>query len=163
MSVSSSRVVAVLTPLIAAGAAVGTPWLVKLTGLSITPTDVTALAVTGAGSVVTLGVKWLDGHSKWERDVLAITHETGVIDKTLAHESAAVDKVDPGLIKQIEEFLKREAEKLAPKVVEEVGAPAAAWPAAEKVADEVVAAAEPSALVVEAPVVAPVLSPQAVS
>lgn len=158
MSVSSSRVVAVLTPLIAAGAAVGTPWLVKLTGLAINSAEVTAFGVAGAGAVVGVAVKWLDGHSKWERDVLALNHETGVIDKTLAHEASKADSADPGLTARakeiVEEFLNREGSK----VVEEVGAPAAAWPAAEKVAEQVMAAVEvpAPAPVASAPVVVPV-------
>lgn len=143
-SIPASRVVAVLTPVLAAGSAVGTAWLSKhFPGLpKFSPTEVTALAVAGAGSVVGPAVKWLDGNSKFERDTLTLSHEAAQLDKSLTHEAAQADKVDPGIAEKVEAFVKAEVAKLAPKVIEEVGAPASAWPDVEHVADEVTAAAE---------------------
>jgi hypothetical protein len=101
--VSASRVVAFVTPILAAGSAVGTPWLVKATGLHISPADVTALAVTGATAVVASGLKWLDGNSKWEREYNSLEgyfkeHIAPDLDKA----EKAADAADPGIVADIE-------------------------------------------------------------
>jgi len=129
-SLSASRVVALLTPVLAAGAAAATPWLVKTFGLKITPTDVTALAVTGATSVTGIALKWLHGNSLWERQIVP----AGA--KALAQINAVAkvaEVADPGLVKQLEDA--------GAKAAEQAVGPAA-WPEVSKVADAVVAVGE---------------------
>ena len=134
---TKSRVVAFLTPIFAAGAAAGTPWLVKYTGLKISPADVTALAVTGATAALTPALAWLHGNSLWERaqaEFAAYAPKVAAIDKV-------VETVDPGITKAVETAAEGEAQKAVEAVVP------AAWPVVEQaVADaEVIPLAGPAA------------------
>lgn len=93
MQVSASRVVAfVVTPVLTAGSLVAAPWLVKTTGLKVTPAELTADGVAAATLVAGACIKWLHGLSLWERGVK-------VVDKG----AAAVDKVDPGIVGEAEQ------------------------------------------------------------
>jgi hypothetical protein len=99
---TKSRVVAFLTPVFAAGSALGTPFLVKL-GFHVDPTQVTALAIAGATAATTAALKWLHGNSEWEREYQSLegyfkTHVEPEADKV----EAAADAADPGIVQDIE-------------------------------------------------------------
>jgi hypothetical protein len=64
---SVSRIVALFAPLLAVGAGWTSATIAKHTGVVVDPAGLTALYVTGAGTVLGLAWKWLDGRSKWER------------------------------------------------------------------------------------------------
>lgn len=102
MSLSPSRVVGILTPILAAGAAVGTPWLAKVTGLHLTPSDVTALAVTGATAVVAPALKWLDGNSKFEREYGELKQYWEDVKPDLIKAEDEANAADPGIVQDIE-------------------------------------------------------------
>lgn len=107
MKVSASRVVAFLTPVFAAGSAALTPWLVKYTGLHISPSEVTTLAVTGATAATGAALKWLHGLSQWER-----------LQTELGHVESAVNKVDPSAVGQVESAVEGAASTGEAKLVQ---------------------------------------------
>ena len=138
---TKSRVVAFLTPVFAAGAAAGTPWIVKYTGLHVTPTQVTALAVTGATAALAPALTWLHGNSLWERaerEFAVYGPKVEAVDKT-------IEAVDPGITKAVETAAEGDAQKAVDAVVP------AAWP----VVAEAVAGAEAVPANAPAPVPTP--------
>lgn len=64
-----NRLVALLTPVFAAAAAVGSAWLLKhFPGLPVPSTaELTAVEALGATAAGSAAVKWLHGHQAWER------------------------------------------------------------------------------------------------
>ena len=131
MQITPARVVTFLTPIFAAGSAAATPWLVKTFGLKVSPTDVTALAVTGATSVVGVALKFLHGNSLWERSVAAVAPEANTL-------IDAANAADPGLAKAVDTAANAEVAKVADLIAP---APADAFPPA---ADPAPVAAEPA-------------------
>ena len=121
MQITPGRVVAFLTPVFAAAAATLTPWLVKYTGLHITPTQVTALAITGATSASAAALKWLHGSSLYEREYAQIEH-------TIQHFGApvtdAVEKADPGIVADVEGQADKVVEAAKAKLVAVLSPPA---------------------------------------
>lgn len=92
MQLSTSRVVGFLTPVFAAGAAIGTPFLVKL-GFHVDSSQVTALAVTGATSVTAVSLKWLHGLSLWEREKADADRAWGDVDHFLHISPEALEEI----------------------------------------------------------------------
>lgn len=84
MQVSTSRVVAFLTPVYAAGGAALTPWLVKYTGLHLNSTEITALSIGGGASATAAALKFLHGNSLWERLVAQLQHDEKLYGPTVS-------------------------------------------------------------------------------
>lgn len=65
---SVNRVVAFLTPVFAAGAAVGSAWLVKhFPGVPVpSQGQILGVEIAGAASAAAAALKWLHGHQLWE-------------------------------------------------------------------------------------------------
>jgi hypothetical protein len=82
MNWSTNRVVAVLTPVFAAAAAVGSAWLTKhFPGLpELTSTDTTILGGLVAVSATAAALKWLHGHQSYEK----IIAEAAELERELA-------------------------------------------------------------------------------
>lgn len=123
---TKSRVVAfIVTPLITAGATVGTSWLAKhFPGLpKFDPTQVTAEALAVGGIAGGACLKWLHGNSLWER-------ESPYIEKYAKDADKVIETADPGVTAKIENAGEAAAEAEVKKVVALVpAAPAEAWPA----------------------------------
>jgi hypothetical protein len=151
MQLTTSRVVTLLTPVFAATSAVLTAWLGKhCPGIGhISSSGVVALEITGATTAVGIVAKWLDGLSKSERQ--KAEHDAFAVQQAVNKVVTVADKADPGIAAKAETEVKDLVEKAAPIALNDVGAPADAWPEVEKVAGQVEAAAvAPSATVVAA-------------
>jgi hypothetical protein len=124
MVVSASRVVAfVVTPLLTAGATVGTAWLAKhFPGLpQFDPAQITAEALTVGGLVGAACLKWLHGLSLFERTIVPAVTTVEKVVNTFA----------PGVLPAGEVAVEKAAEAEVKKVVAIVPpAPAEAWPPA---------------------------------
>jgi hypothetical protein len=89
-----NRIVALLTPVFAAGAAIGSAYLAKW-GISATPGQIEVAEIAGATTVLAPALSWLHGHQLWEARLK--TAGKGV--EGVVH---ALTTVDPELFKELE-------------------------------------------------------------
>jgi hypothetical protein len=98
---SVNRVVAFLTPVFAAGAAVGSAWLVKhFPGVPVpSQGQILGVEIAGAASAAAAALKWLHGHQLWEARI----HQAELLVK---HVENVVTKIDPQLTAELEQLVK---------------------------------------------------------
>jgi hypothetical protein len=103
---STNRIVAVLTPIFAAGAAVGSAWLAKhFPGVQVSSGEILALEITGATAATGAALSWLKGHQAYEKRL----DEGLIVAKEL---EAKVTKADPQLLAEIKAYAETEVQKL---------------------------------------------------
>lgn len=115
-----NRVVALLTPVFAAGAAVGSAWLTKhFPGLP-TPTTGELLTAEIAGATAAIGgaVTWLKGHQAWEKTVADIVPQH-VIDEVVSTVKR-VEAIDPKLAGEIEAIARAEVNKVIGQMLPDI-------------------------------------------
>jgi hypothetical protein len=123
MKITPARVVAFLTPVFTATAAVGTGWLSKhFPGLPhIDKAQFVVLEAAGATAALTAALKFLHGQSLWERDVLHVESYTKAV-------AGSVDRADPGVVARTETGAEAAATGLVDAAAAAI-APPTEWPA----------------------------------
>lgn len=135
--VSTSRVVAVLTPVISGGAAALAGWLAKKGISGVGTAELSSLIGVVFAGGIGLGHKYLDGQSKWERSVEEAARWA---ESEAKGAFQLVDKDAPTLTTDLEALIKAEVAKLVPAPVVAV------------VTDAEEAAAQPAPSPLDAPV-----------
>ena len=106
-----NRVVAFLTPVFTAGAAVASGWLLKHAPGVPAPSvvELTGVEVTAATAAAGAALKWLHGHQKYEADIRWA-------DQAVKAASRDAEKLNPGITSYVEQLVKGEVEKLKPEL-----------------------------------------------
>lgn len=123
---SVNRVVAFLTPVFSAGAAVGAAWLVKHCPGLPTPGQAELLGaeISGATAAAGAALKWLHGHQSWEKRVAELNPL-----RDIERVVKTVRKLDPKIVAEIEAIATTEINKTLAGLVQAqatAGRPAAA-------------------------------------
>ncbi len=111
---SLNRVVALLTPVFSAGAAVGSAWLLKhFPGVPVpSANELLGVEVTVTTSAGAAALKWLHGHQAWEKRVAEIDPEIDLIGSAVK----VVTKADPQLKADVEGIVQAELARLLASV-----------------------------------------------
>jgi hypothetical protein len=109
-----NRVVAFLTPVFAAGAAVGSAWLIKhFPGLPVPgQAELLGAEISGATAAAGAALKWLHGHQAFEKRVAEIAPVT-----VLEEIGKTVKKLDPKLAGEVEAIVNAEISKVLGGIV----------------------------------------------
>lgn len=115
-----NRVVAILTPVFAAGAAVGAAWLAKhFPGLPVPgQAELLAAEISGATAATGAALKWLHGHQAFEKRVAEIAPVT-----LLEEIGNTVKRLDPKLAGEVEAIVNTELSKALGKIVAQQAPP----------------------------------------
>jgi hypothetical protein len=108
---SVNRVVALLTPVFSAGAAVGSAWLLKhFPGLPAPSAgEILGVEVTVATSAAGAALKWLHGHQAYEQRLVQYA-------EVLKQGEVAVGKADPKLLEEVKALVEGEVAKVLANV-----------------------------------------------
>jgi hypothetical protein len=98
-----NRLVALLTPVFSAAAAIGTAYVRKhFPGLPVPSTgELTGLEITAATAGAASALKWLHGHQKWEERIDWAAHASQAL-------VASAQKADPTYTQQVERYVQGE-------------------------------------------------------
>lgn len=109
-----NRVVAFLTPVFAAGAAVGSAWLIKhFPGLPVPgQPELLGAEISGATAAIGAALKWLHGHQAWEQRVADIAPVT-----VLEEIGKTIKRLDPKLEGEVEAIVQTEINKVLAGVI----------------------------------------------
>jgi hypothetical protein len=123
---SLNRVVALLTPVFSAGAAVGSAWLLKhFPGVPVpSSSELLGVEVTVATSAGAAALKWLHGHQAWEQRLAKLDPQIDLVGSAVK----VVTKADPQLKADVEGIVQAELARLLASV--KFAAPVISGPAA---------------------------------
>jgi hypothetical protein len=130
-----NRLVALLTPVFSATAAIGTAYVRKhFPGLPVPSTsEMMGLEITAATAGAASALKWLHGHQKWEERIDWAEHQAKAV-------AADAQKADPTYTQEIERYVQGEIAALEQRLASR----ATLVSDAEEFANQPVAAAAPA-------------------
>lgn len=99
----TNRLVALLTPVFSAAAAIGTAFVRKhFPGLPVpSGAELTGLEITAATAGAASALKWLHGHQKWEERADWVDHSAQAV-------AARAEKADPAYTQEVEKYVQGE-------------------------------------------------------
>lgn len=116
MKVSTSRVVALLTPLFGAVAALVSAELAKVGISGVTPAELTVIESVAFTSGTAAALKWLHGLAAWERLEKDFEHDIARVKAYAATDEPIVSALAP-VEKQVESGVEGDVSKVATEVV----------------------------------------------
>lgn len=118
MKFTTSRVVALLTPLFGAVAALVSAELAKVGISGITPAELTVVESVAFTSGTAAALKWLHGLSQWERSEQDIEHDIARVEAYNKSDEPIVSALAP-VEQQVESGVESDVSKAATTAVED--------------------------------------------